>query len=284
MGFLFMKKNSLAALLARKREDAKLTRAALATQLGLAEATVVDWECGLSYPSIELLPQLCRVLQISEKELYQINSSMSVRRRTRQALKSPDPWRVYQMLMTLLYGVALVACFICNVAIDHQLTWFYIVLVALMLGYTLTNLPWRLKRGRLIITAAMATLLIYLLLYVCCWYVGGDWLLTFAYPVATVSLAFCWLILLIARYLPVNVYFKMGLIFLLIGVFSLLINPLIEYWSGRSLWWISSYYFSLVHWPAASIGPKATFLACLICFVMCMVGGIKRQRNQRNAS
>ena len=131
---------------------------------------------------------------------------------------------IYTVIMLAAYGTALLTCFICDMAINHGLSWFYIVLVSVMLSFSITNLPVILKRHKTVISAASATLMTYLLLYICCPYQA----LSFAFTVATVSLAFAWLILAVIKYLRVNPAYKAAVLLILSGAAVSVGNPLIN--------------------------------------------------------
>ncbi|MBR2449270.1 MAG: hypothetical protein IKB30_04010, partial [Clostridia bacterium] len=71
--------------------------------------------------------------------------------------------------------VARISCFIWNLAIDKTLSWFWIVLSALILAFTFTNLPKLIKKYKLILIPLSQYLALVLLLGVCCIYTGGNW-------------------------------------------------------------------------------------------------------------
>lgn len=169
---------------------------------------------------------------------------------------------IYTVVMLMLYGIAALTCFICNLAVNRTLSWFFIVLVSLMISFSITNLPWILKEHRSIISAAAATLLIYLLLFVCCIYAEGDWLLSFAYPIATFTLIFAWLIFVIIKYIRINWGYKMALISLFSGIFVITCNPIINYLLGEYSFMDSFVYY----------GGAVNYLANEIIF-FCLIAG-----------
>lgn len=179
---------------------------------------------------------------------------------------------IYTTVMLTLYGIALVTCFICNLAISHTLSWFFIVLASIMLSFSITNLPLLLRKYRSIISALIATVLIYFLLFVCCLYVQGDWLFSFAYPIATFSLVFAWLIFITAIYLKVNWGYKIAVILLLGGIFTITANPLIGFLTGEEYKFIDSFVYNggAVNYS----GNGITFLSLVACSVISAVIGL----------
>ena len=63
-------KQYFGAYIRRKRQEAGLTQRALGEALYVTESTVSKWERGLSYPDVSLIPEVCRVLAISEHEIF----------------------------------------------------------------------------------------------------------------------------------------------------------------------------------------------------------------------
>ena len=60
---------------------------------------------------------------------------------------SPD----WSMFFIIAYIIALIPCFICNLAISKTLSWFWIVLSALIFAFTLTNLTKIIKKHKVTI-------------------------------------------------------------------------------------------------------------------------------------
>ena len=48
-------------------------------------------------------------------------------------------------ILDLGYLIGIITCFICNLAIDHKLSWSLIVLVGVFMAFTITSLPFYLK-------------------------------------------------------------------------------------------------------------------------------------------
>lgn len=169
--------------------------------------------------------------------------------------------RIYNRAMTVSYGIAVLACFICNLAVEQTLSWFYIVLSAVALAYSITNIPVMVRKHKMVIAGLCASVMVYVLLFVCNWFVEGGWLLSVAYPLATLSLLFSWVILLICRSRRMNWALKSALISLTVSAAMITINPLCSNLLGQPSHFFD--YFNPVYWPSAIIGNKIAFICCL---------------------
>ena len=154
------------------------TQKELADLLFIDVSAVSKWERGVSYPDITLISGICKSLDISEKELIESSSDTEYHKMKSEAKK----WRTFSMSWSLFfyiaYAIALIPCFICDFAINKGLTWFWIVLSALLLAFTFTNLPKHIKKHKLILIPTSMFIALCILLGVCCIYTKGDWFLT----------------------------------------------------------------------------------------------------------
>ncbi len=167
--------NSFGEFLRQKRKEQNLTQKALSKLLFVSESAVSKWEKNVAHPDITLLPKLSEILGVSERELIMASIDNKAREEKNQAKK----WRAFSLSWSLFfyitYGVALIPCFICNLAINKTLSWFWIVLSALLLAFTFTNLPKYIKKYKLILIPLSQYLAFVLLLGVCCIYTKGNW-------------------------------------------------------------------------------------------------------------
>ena len=122
----------------QKRIEKNLTQKQLASQLFVTESTVSKWEKNVAHPDITLLPKLSEILGVTEHELI----TASVDNKTRNEKVQAKKWRTlsfsWNLFFYIAYGLALIPCFICNLAINKTLSWFWIVLSALILSFTFT--------------------------------------------------------------------------------------------------------------------------------------------------
>jgi hypothetical protein len=81
---------------------------------------------------------------------------------------------------TISYAVALLTCFICNLAVNHTLSWFFIVLAALICAYTFVPTVTCFFETKKLLAFTVSTYLsICLLLFACAVYTNGlSWFLT----------------------------------------------------------------------------------------------------------
>lgn len=163
--------------LKQKRQEKSLTQKQLAGILFVSESAVSKWEKGVAHPDITLLPKLAETLGVTEHELI----TASVDNTTRQEKVQAKKWRVlsfsWSLFFYIAYAIALVPCFICNLAINKTLSWFWIVVSALLLAFTFTNLPKLIKKHKLLLVPLSSYLALCVLLAVCCIYTQGKWFL-----------------------------------------------------------------------------------------------------------
>lgn len=219
-------KKIFADFITQKRKAAGYTQKELAGRLFVSDTAVSKWERGISYPDITLIPAICKELQITEHEFFTACDDLAAREERRQAKSYRKAKKIYQWVMYVSYAAALITCFICNLAVDHKLSWFFIVLVSAAIGFSLTNLPLLLKKHNTLIVSSCVTAGTYLLLFVCYLLERGPWFYEIALPVATLSLIPCWMIMLIIRYLKINALYKTSAVFALVAVSVPVINSL----------------------------------------------------------
>lgn len=178
--------SSFGNFLKEKRLETNLTQKDLAKLLLVSESAVSKWEKDVARPDISLLTKISEILGVSEHELI----TASIDKRMREEKVQAKKWRAFSMSWSLFfyisYVVALIPCFICDLAINKSLTWFWIVVSALLLAFTFTNLPKLIKKHKLLILPISMYLSLVLLLGVCCIYTKGDW---FIIPVLAVLFA-----------------------------------------------------------------------------------------------
>ena len=169
--------NSFGEFLKEKRVEKNLTQKELAKMLIVSESAVSKWEKDVAHPDITLLPKLAEILGVSEHELI----TASIDKQSREEKVQAKKWRTFSFSWSLFfyiaYAVALIPCFICDLAINKGLTWFWIVLSALTLAFTFTNLPKIIKKHKLFFVPLSMYLALCLLLGVCCVYTSGNWFL-----------------------------------------------------------------------------------------------------------
>jgi len=150
--------------------------------LFVTEGAVSKWERGVSYPDITLISDICRVLEISEHELITASMDTETRKMKHEARNFRTIRKAWFWVPTVLYGVALITCFICNLAVNHTLSWFFVVLAALICAFTFVPTATGFFRTKKLLAFSVSTYLsIFLLLFTCAVYTGDlSWFLTAA--------------------------------------------------------------------------------------------------------
>lgn len=184
-------RRTLGEYIRKKRLEADLTQKELAGRLFVAESTVSKWERGLSYPDVSMVPGVCRELGISEREFFAACGAGRERPQTRDVRPRRGTARGLRLFFAGSYAVAAAACFICDLAVFRTLDWFWIVLTALMLAFSFTNLPALVRRNRLPVCLGAATGSL-LLLLLSCWTYTGEWWVLGGGAVTAVCLALFW--------------------------------------------------------------------------------------------
>lgn len=167
--------NNFGYFLKERRLEKNLTQKQLAVKLFVSESAVSKWEKGNSHPDITLLPKLSEILGVSEHELI----TSSIDNRAREDKRQAKKWRALSLTWSLFfyiaYGIALLTCFIVNLAVEGTLSWFFIVVSALLLSATFTVIPKFIKRYRLMLIPLSMYLSLCLLLGVLAIYTHGAW-------------------------------------------------------------------------------------------------------------
>ncbi len=154
-----------------KRTEKNYSQKDLAEMLFVTEGAVSKWERGVSYPDITLISDICRVLDISEHELITASTDIDTRKMKHEARKFRVIRGIWFWVPTISYAVALITCFICNLAVNHTLSWFFIVLTALLCAYSfIPTFTSFFKAKRLFVFTVTSFLSICLLLYACATY------------------------------------------------------------------------------------------------------------------
>ena len=173
-------KKSFGSYIKLKRTEKNYSQKDLAEMLFVTEGAVSKWERGVSYPDITLISDICRVLDISERELITASTDTTTRKMKHEARNFRVIRGTWLWVPTISYAIALITCFICNLAVNHTLSWFFIVLTALLCAYTFVpNITYFFKSKKLLVFSVSTYLSICLLLFTCAVYTDGlFWFLT----------------------------------------------------------------------------------------------------------
>ena len=173
-------KKAFGSFIKIKRTEKNYSQKDLAEMLFVTEGAVSKWERGVSYPDITLISDICRVLDISEHELITASIDTDTRKMKHEARKFRTIRGTWFWIPTISYGIALVTCFICNLAVSHTLSWFFVVLAAVICAYTFVPTVTCFFESKKLLAFTVSTYLsICLLLFTCAVYTNGlSWFLT----------------------------------------------------------------------------------------------------------
>ena len=178
-------KKAFGSFIKAKRTEKNYSQKDLAELLFITEGAVSKWERGISYPDITLLSDICRVLDISEHELITASTDTDTRKMKLEARKFRQIQNAWIRIPTGSYCIALLTCFICNLAVNHTLSWFFIVFSALVCAFTFVpTVSCFFESRKLLIFAGSTYLSICLLMFTCGAYTGDlSW-----FPTACIGL------------------------------------------------------------------------------------------------
>ena len=173
-------KKTFGSFIKTKRTEKNYSQKDLAEMLFVTEGAVSKWERGVSYPDITLISDICRALDISEHELITASTDTDTRRMKLEAKKFRTIRGTWFWIPTISYGLALIICFICNLAVKHTLSWFFVVLAALICAYTFVPTVTCFFESQKLLAFTVSTYLsVCLLLFACAVYTNGlSWFIT----------------------------------------------------------------------------------------------------------
>lgn len=222
-------KKSFGKYIAEKRKEAGLTQEELASKLYVIPTTISKWERGITYPDITVITNLCKELHISEHEFFTACDDESLTEEKKEIKKYRTIKKIIQYCISASYIIALITCLICNLVIDHTISWFLIVLVSLGISFSITNLPFYLKKDKYVVAkvSLVVTILIYVLLFVINLVLDGNWLFK-AFIIASFELILLWVGIFIYTFINIAKSYKLSISLLLLSVCTSLTNPLCE--------------------------------------------------------
>lgn len=177
-------KKTFGSFIKTKRTEKKYSQKDLAEMLFVTEGAISKWERGVSYPDITLISDICRALDISEHELITASTDTDTRKMKHEARRFRIISSTWFWIPTISYAVALITCFICNLAVNHTLSWFFIVLAALLCAYSfIPTFTSFFGSHKLLAFTVTGFLSICLLLFTCAVYTNG----LYWFPVACIG-------------------------------------------------------------------------------------------------
>lgn len=229
--------------LKQKRLEKNLTQKELSKLIFISESAISKWEKNVARPDISLLPKLSSILGVSEHELITASIDNDARTEQTDAKRWRNFSKFWQLFFYIGYGIAIATCFICNLAVNKTLSWFFIVLSALLLSFSITNLPKYIKKHKVIFIPLSIYIAISLLLGVCAIYTKGAW---FFIPVLSV------LLFMVIIFMPIyiskykifekvkkfNAFISVAIDFVLLNLLLLIINVYtVNHTNNQGQWW-----------------------------------------------
>lgn len=167
----------------KKRIEIGLTQKQLALKLYVSESTISKWEKNKARPDISMISELSNILHVSEHELLIASEDKEKRREKSDAKK----WRVlsstWDCFFIISYSVALLTCFIVNLAVDKTLSWFFIVFFSILLSASFTTIPKFITVKKLLYIPLINLLSFLALIFYLGFTSGGNWVLLVVLPV-----------------------------------------------------------------------------------------------------
>jgi len=211
-------KKTFGSFIKEKRIKKNYSQKDLAELLYVSESAVSKWERGVSYPDISLITNICRVLEISEKELIQSSDDDEYRKIKSNSDKFNKIKKTLFWIINICYIVALLTCFIVNLAVNHTLSWFFIVLTSIFTAFTFCpTLTWISKKYKRLIFIGSTFISLFFLFLTCSVYSNNYW---FMIPTIGVLLSYFIIFYPILftnqkHYLDIEKYKKLSKYFLL---------------------------------------------------------------------
>ena len=169
-------KKGFGSFIKEKRISKNYSQKDLAELLYVTESAVSKWERGVTYPDITLISNICKVLDVSEKELIQSSDDEEYRRMKKDSDKYNKIKKTLFWTFNICYMVAILTCFIVNLAVDHTLSWFFIVLASIIVAYTFCpTITWVYEKYKLPIFITSTFIGLFLLLLTCSIYTNDYW-------------------------------------------------------------------------------------------------------------
>lgn len=159
-----------------KRLNKRITQQELADELYVDVTTVSKWERGVTFPDNGIVTRLCRTLEINEHELFQACEDRDYRNAKEKLNKISKGKDITFWIISGCYASAILTCFICNLAVNHTLSWFFIVLTACLCGWTFIPTCMKfIKKNRIEWFAGTTFISMVLLFLACSIFTGCYW-------------------------------------------------------------------------------------------------------------
>lgn len=221
-------KKGFGTFIKEKRIQKNYSQKDLAELLFVSESAVSKWERGVSYPDITLISDICKVLDISEKELIQSSDDSEYRKIKSNSDKFNKIKKGLFLSINVCYIIAILVCFIVNLAVDHTLSWFFIVLTSILVAYSFCpTITWINIKYKKLLFLGSTFISMFLLFLTCSIYTNNYWFMIATTGVLLLYFIIFYPILFVSqkKYLQDEKYKKLSKYFIL--SYSLIILLLI---------------------------------------------------------
>ena len=220
-------KRNFGKYIAEKRKEKGLTQEELANKLYVIPTTISKWERGVSYPDITVITNLCKELNISEHEFFTACDDEALTREKKEIQKYRTLKKWLFNIINVGYLIGIIACFVCNLVINHKLSWFLIVLLGILIAFSITSLPFYLKNNKYMFckVSLIVTFLVYLLLFTINYVNNGNWLLE-SVIIASFVFIFLWIAILICTFTKIALYYKISISLCILSFTTIFTNQL----------------------------------------------------------
>ncbi len=183
-------------------------------------------ETGITYPDITVITNLCKELNISEHEFFTACDDEAMNKEKREVKKYRTIKKWFFYMINFGYLIGMITCFICNLVIDHKLSWFLIVLLGILISFTLTTVPFYLKNNKYRFSKIflIVTFLVYLLLFTINYVYNGNWLLG-SFLIASFVFLFLWISIFICTFTKIALLYKVSICLLMVSFITIFTNP-----------------------------------------------------------
>ena len=130
-----IEKNTLGKFIRAQREALGMSQKQFAEQLFVTESAVSKWERGVNYPDLTMITEICRVLDVSERELITASEDTSYRRIKKQALQYERLKKLSFWIPTSAYLLTILICSVCCLTGVMPVSTWLIVLASLACAF-----------------------------------------------------------------------------------------------------------------------------------------------------
>jgi len=225
-----MDKKKFGLFIKESRLKKGYTQKELSELLYLDVTAISKWERGISYPDITMIPDICRVLDVNEHELIESSKDTEYHKMKKEANTYKKIKNSIFITSSILYGLAIFVCFIVNIAVNHTLSWFFIVLASCCCGFTFCPTILRfVKKWKFSIFVFSTFISLFFLYLTCSIYTKNYWFMVAATGTLLGYFAFFFPVLFYKQesYLKEKQWNQLKKYFLLIYTTGLLINTII---------------------------------------------------------